>query len=49
MLTDQSQIGKHSWVVEREELKSAPRPDDSGRTGKAKRTPESKGEGREKE
>lgn len=35
--------------MERDELKSALRPDDSGRTGKAKRTPESKGEGREKE
>lgn len=46
---DQSQMGKHSWVVKREELKSAQRPDDSGKTEKAKRIPESEEEGREKE
>lgn len=48
MLTDQSQMGKYSWVVKREKLKGAQHPDDSGKTEKAKRIPESEGEGREK-
>lgn len=48
MLTDQSQMGKLSWVVKRE-LKSAQCPDDSGKTEKAKRIPESEMEGRRKE
>lgn len=41
--------GETLMVVKREELKSAQRPDDSGKTEKAKRIPESEEEGREKE
>lgn len=49
MLTEQSEMGKRSWVMRREELKGAQCPDDPGKTKTGKRIPECEVEGRGEE